>query len=154
MTERSRGRAHNRSLPARSKPLKRGKFKARGKGLRTKAKIRRYVRIRPLNPDRKKKLYAEQFGPKGDVMRGMCCVVTGDDGSGYWPVDLAHVGRTRSAESSNRMLAPLRRDVHHWFDTQTDQAFEEKWLTTKRWVRDWARAFDREYRARSAEAAA
>lgn len=112
---------------------------------------RRTTEIAEVNPERRKKLYEKQFGPKGDSMKGMPCWVTGDEGTGFWPVDNAHVDGTRGAGADASMLARLRRDVHRSFDNDTDAVFENKWGTSKEWVRDAAREFDVIYQAKRAE---
>lgn len=118
-------------------------------------------RLNPFNAERRERLYEQQFGDKGREMSALPCIVTGSyPGEHYWPVDNAHVGspdpdvrkRTRAAGADNRFIARLRRDVHRSFDNDTDARFEEKWQTSKLWVRQWAAEFDEFYRRSRREA--
>lgn len=83
----------------------------------------------------------QQFGISSGkrewIMVQRCCV-TGHDGTPEWPIDPAHVGKTRAAGAGPEMMAPLWRPVHSDFDSLPEAVFEAKYGVSKTWVRQHA----------------
>lgn len=90
-------------------------------------------------------------GPKADWIRAQPCCVTGRYGTEDWPIDVAHVGKTRGAGGDGRDVAPLWRPVHSDFDSLDQAKFEEKFGVSKEWVRQHAETLEQEWQRIVAE---
>jgi len=53
---------------------------------RGEAKLSRTIRLRPINPERRARLQAEQYGPHASWLRTQPCAVTGQLGTDLNPV--------------------------------------------------------------------
>lgn len=73
--------------------------------------IARRTRLRPVNPSRKAKLYARNFGEWADVIRGLPCVTCGVGP----PSDPSHT-RTRGAGGDLKTIVPMCRACHQHFE--------------------------------------
>jgi hypothetical protein len=69
--------------------------------------LRRPSRLRRVNPDRRERLRAQQFGPHGERVKALRCCVSG----ALPPSDPAHVS-SRGAGGAWRDLVPLSRILH------------------------------------------
>lgn len=88
------------------------------------APLVRRTRIRPVNPERRRRLSAEAFGERGAAVRAMACVVVGDGCSG--PIEAAHV-RSRGAGGGRRDLVPLCRGHHRQQHAIGIESFAARW---------------------------
>jgi hypothetical protein len=73
----------------------------------SRSEIRREAELRPVNPKRRRNLYARNFGAYADLIREMPCCTCGAPG----PSD-PHHARSRGAGGDRRDLCPLCRDCH------------------------------------------
>jgi hypothetical protein len=93
-----------RSPLRRRTPLRPGATKpGRATAPATRTPLRRLVRVRPVNPERRARLHAEQFSTHADFIRSLPCAVPG---CGCRPVDPAHV-RSRGAGGKACDQVPL-----------------------------------------------
>jgi len=134
--------------------MKRGGPLRRKTPLRSKSRLRRKTLlesrtpIRPVNPERKERLHARNFGAKADWIRSLPCEVSGRSG----PSDPAHV-RARGmggAGGSSQDLVPLCREAHDDFDgrdgrTVSDPGFKAKWGRSRDSVRAAAEEYERQW---------
>lgn len=92
--------------------------------------------IRKRNPERLARLQVEQFGADGykEHIKSLPCLVCGS-----WPVDPAHVLRTRAAGGGPDGMAPLCREHHTAFDSLGEERFEQLLRISKADIRAWAK---------------
>lgn len=142
-----------RSPLRRRAPLRGGKPLRAKRKLKAKKRPARRTKIKPVNPKRLKRLRAMQGldGPKARWIRSMACCVTGHPGTEEWPIDVAHVGKTRAAGGGPEQVAPLWRPVHSDFDSLPADVFEAKYGFSKDMVRAQADDLEREWQRLCAE---
>ena len=98
--------------------------------------IERRTPIRKRNPERLARLQVQQFGP-GEYkahIKSLSCLVCG-----CWPVDPAHVLKTRAAGGGPEGMAPLCREHHIAFESIGEDRFELLLRISKADIRAWAK---------------
>ncbi len=100
--------------------------------------------IRKRNPQRLARLQVEQFGPGEykEHIKSLPCLVCGS-----WPVDPAHVLKTRATGGGPEGMAPLCREHHTMFDSIGEERFERLLRISKADIRAWAKDHRAEWEA-------
>lgn len=132
-----------RRTPLRADPAKTRAWQQRS---RQKPNTKPRKPLRARNPERLKRLRAQQFGDDGkrEWVLEMPCLATGRR-----PVDPAHVLGTRGAGHGPEGMAPLHRVAHRDFDSSmSEQRFEAKYGRSRAWTRARARLLDQEWKGR------
>lgn len=81
--------------------------------------------INPVNRDRRSERFNEDYGPKADWVRSLCCCVTGREGREADPVVAAHV-QGRGAGGHAESLVPMLASEHDRLHTQGIQTYQRE----------------------------
>jgi len=117
--------------------------------------LRRHTRVKPVNPERKAKLFERNFGDKAEWIREQPCEVTGADPLA-WKIDAAHA-KARGmggCGGDKRDLVPLVWFVHVAFDEASDGDFLKRYGRTKQSVKDTAPLYEAAWQEYQREEAA
>jgi hypothetical protein len=99
--------------------MKRGGPLPRYTELRSYNGLRQGKPIRARNPERRRRLYREQFGSYAELVRSLPCLVCERT-----PCDPHHV-KSRGAGGKQSDLVPLCREHHRWYHLRGHDSFEQ-----------------------------